>query len=325
MADRVVIGYLTQFGRHYNFEYFCETMKMVKNKEFITTLVLTHEIQLVDFFEAVIKKTRVHNVLVALVSDAPHNYMNKINCFVNYALENNIKYTIKIDNDIYFNPGVLDYMYENRHMVEDPHSTKNMCISPNLSSGIPSCDIFNKDFFTKDEQAEMTELFRTHEFGFWCINDYSFLKDAVHDGWDINKYYTALNLSDIYYKGVHPVRMNNAIMKRQNEIVLNHLEELFKEQKYYTYSFEFDPYQCNSFFMISSKIYRELIDDKSLFVDSYDEVPINKFCVKNKWKKIYIGNSFTLHPWYNSYPEYLREEHNFFNEVMKVKASVREM
>jgi hypothetical protein len=322
MSDRVAIGYLAQANRHYNFEHFCETMKKVQNREFITTIILLHEPQAVGFFQDVISKTGTDNMLVALVSDVPHNYLNKINYVLQWAIENNYKYTIKLDNDIYFNPAVLDYMYENRHLIADPYTTKTMCLAPNFSTGIPTCDKFMKDFFTPDEQAEMSSMFSKHNFGPLWDGDYSFLKSVVEDGWDAEKYYKALNTSDIVWKGYHPVRINNDIQKRHNEIVMSHAKELFTAQNYYTYKFDFDIYHCNGFFMIPTQIYKTIIDDKSLFADIFEELPQNRFCTRNGWGKVYIGNSFTLHPWYNSYPNHLQEEYQTFQQLMKVKDSM---
>jgi hypothetical protein len=70
--------------------------------------------------------------------------------------------------------------------------------------------------------------------------------------------------------------------------------------------------------MIKTDTYKKIVTDPSLFVDGFEEVALNKYCVRENMKKLYIGNSFTIHPWYNSYPEYLHAEHSLFTALMNI-------
>tara|TARA_Y100001968_G_C19273441_1_gene675450 strand:- start:244 stop:486 length:243 start_codon:yes stop_codon:yes gene_type:complete len=51
--------------------------------------------------------------------------------------------------------------------------------------------------------------------------------------------------------------------------------------------------------MIMTSTYKKIIEDISLFIDSFDEVPINKYRKINNLNILYIENSFGIHPSYN--------------------------
>ena len=315
MCDSVLVGYLADSHRFFNFGFFCDTICRVKNRNAFKIVVLVHEHFMVERVNTSLNEKKMEGIDVVYVPD-PNNYINKIKRIISLAKENDCKFSIKLDNDILFHPSILDYMYEKRHLIDDPYTSKNLCISPNLTTGIPTCDYFMKDFFTASEREEMNAEFANHNFGEVWGFDYSFL-NKLKGSWDTEKYYTEINNSPIYYKGIHPVRVNNSIMAKFNEIVLRHVDEFAKEHDYYTYSPPFEVYLCNSFFMIKTNVYETLVYDQSLYVDPFDEVPLNKFCTKEGMKKVYIGNSFTFHPWYNSYPNHVNAERETYEYIMR--------
>ena len=316
MEDRVVIGYTASANRFYNFDAFCKNFNNVKSKDSFHLLVMVHEPDFVSQFNMVLNSNHVSNASVHYLPDSPnsHNYLNKIRFLVKWASDNKYKYTIKLDNDIFFHSSVLDYMFDNRELVADPWNTKVMSLAPTLSTGIPGCDYFMKDFFTPDEISEMNELFRQHTFGELWGFDYSFL-NSLRDKWDVDRYRQALIDSPIYYKGIHPVRVNNAIQKRFNEIVLNHKDKLHTPNEYYLYQVTPDVYHCNGFVMTLTEVYKNFVEDASLYVDPFEEVPFNRYCVNNGWNKMYVGNAFVLHNWYNTYPNHHYEEYIMFNKL----------
>jgi hypothetical protein len=54
--------------------------------------------------------------------------------------------------------------------------------------------------------------------------------------------------------------------------------------------------------------------DKSLYVDQFDEVPVNKYCKLNNLNSVFVMNSFTIHPIYNSIPKCNVIEEKFFKD-----------
>ena len=309
----LVIGYLVSSSRFFTFKNFCKSIKNIKNKIHIYILVLSHDEYMIQNYNNVIENVGLDNITVCNVPNE-NNYMLKIKKLIAFSQENNVKFTIKLDDDIIFHPSIIDYMYENRELIDN---TNNLTLSPNLSTGIPTCDNFMKDFFTKEEQDEMKEMFKKHIFGkIWNV-DYSFLNYPKEE-WDSKLYHDTINAKeDVYYKGIHPLRVNNDIMKRYNEILLAHISEFSKKQVYYIYKYENDSYLCNSFFIIKTDSYFKVINHDPSYVDSYDEVRLNKYCVHQNMRKLYIGNSFTIHPWYNSYPNHQHMEQVMFDIVMQ--------
>jgi hypothetical protein len=61
-----------------------------------------------------------------------------------------------------------------------------------------------------------------------------------------------------------------------------------------------DRYLCNSFFCINYKNYKKIINDDTLFVDLFDEVPINGYAQKNQLNFCFLKNSLGIHIIYNS-------------------------
>ena len=309
----LVIGYLSGSQRFFTFTNFCKSIKNLKNKKDIHVLVLAHEEYMIQNYKNIIESIGLDNITVYNVPNE-NNYMLKINKLVNFSQENNAKFTIKLDDDIIFHPSIIDYMYENRELIDN---TNNLILSPNLSTGIPTCDNFMKDFFTKEEQDEMKTMFKNHIFGNMWDCDYTFLNYPKEE-WNSKLYHNIINTKDdVFCKGIHPLRVNNHIMKRYNEILLTHISEFNKKQVYYTYNYENDSYLCNSFFMIKTETYFKIVNDISLFVDPFDEIPVNKYCVRENMTKLYIGNSFTIHPWYNSYPNHHDMQKIMFDFVMQ--------
>jgi hypothetical protein len=175
-----------------------------------------------------------------------------------------------------------------------------------------------KDFFTDDEQKEMNEMFRNNVFGDYVGHNYSFLNYPKNE-WNPAILNDTLNNSHASHKGIHPIRVNNEIMNHFNTILLKHSSAFLKPQKYYIYEHDGDRYMCDGFFMIRTNNYRRIVDDDSLFFpdEDCDEIPVNRYSAQENLKKICIGNSFTIHPYYNSNPMYLQLEYTLFTELTK--------
>ena len=71
------------------------------------------------------------------------------------------------------------------------------------------------------------------------------------------------------------------------------------------------PYLCNSVFCIRTDIYETIINDKSLYVDDFDEVPLNKYAWNNSTTHLFVKNGFGIHMCYNTIPNNIAYEVNF--------------
>jgi hypothetical protein len=60
------------------------------------------------------------------------------------------------------------------------------------------------------------------------------------------------------------------------------------------------PYFCNSFYFIKTSTWKKIINNKSLFRDPYDEVPLNIYRESNDLNMVFVRNGFCLHMAYNT-------------------------
>lgn len=297
-------------GRLYNLERMCKVLNKIKNKDAVTLVVLTHEEVVIHSARNMLERFyKGGKSLVLSVPNDGGNYANKIRAITQFALENGHEFCVKLDGDHILHESIVDYLCENTNLLTDDVA----CVYVGSSNNVPTCERFIKDFFTSDETKELYDLFSKHKHGEVWGFDYNFLDS---DGpWDFAEYQRKLIDSGYMYQGIHPVRVNNAIMKRYNEIVMKHIDNVNKAHEYYTYELDYRTYACNGFFMIKATTWRDAFNDPSLYGDGVDEVPLNRYCTKNKKRKLFIGNSFTIHPYYNSYPDHAAEEKRMFDSI----------
>ena len=79
-------------------------------------------------------------------------------------------------------------------------------------------------------------------------------------------------------------------------------------------------YLCNSIFIIDVNNYDKLVHNAELYVDPFDEVPVNKYCKLNNMKGVIVRNSFSVHPIYNTIPNFANMERKFHEEFMRQNA-----
>jgi len=51
--------------------------------------------------------------------------------------------------------------------------------------------------------------------------------------------------------------------------------------------------------MIKTNTWKKIVYDQSLFVDRFDEVPLNRYRLNNNLNMIFIENAYGVHPSYN--------------------------
>jgi len=209
-----------------------------------------------------------------------------------------------------FFENVLDKLPDNyfdliicNDVIEHMADPSNFLLSVNLSTGIPSWQGFAKVFMTNAElnkvKAEMALTNIPHDL--WGM-DYSTLNDYIQQmpNWDEEGYWNAVNKIDCHYKGVHPVRLNIEIVKFINNLVVARYTSFQEREVSQVHVAEQGKYLCNSFFCMPYARYQEVFSDISLYVDVFDEVPVNRYAVKNQLKFCYVQNSMAIHILYNS-------------------------
>jgi|688.fasta_scaffold567807_1 hypothetical protein len=308
----ICIGYLTDNRRTYTFEKFIYFLNKVEQKEKIHLLLLINNISS-DFFDHIIKAnlTNVNYTILSFPNE--NNYINKIKTFINFTQKNNMKYCMKFDNDLIVNNYTFDFMIENVALLENK---ENLFITPTLSSGIPTTDYFIEDFFNVDEKDHLHNLFlkttmpnNLWGFNYDSLNDYT-IKDTK---WDAEKFINKLNELNYFYKGIHPIRINKEAIEYMNTVILKYKHKIHEKQDYKIQINKNFSYLCNSIFLIDVNNYEKLVNDQALYVDPFDEVPVNKFCQLHNLNGIFIRNSFSIHPIYNTIPNHHIHEKQFYD------------
>ena len=316
MSATVCIGYLTDDRRRYTFDTFLMFLNKLQNKEKIHLLLLING-PYPEFFENAIKSNIQGINYTIQFFDDDNNYIRKIKRFIEFTKENNIQYCMKFDNDLIINNYIIDFMVDNIHLLENK---KNLYITPCLSSGIPTTDYFIEDFFNDNEKKNIHKLFLNtcmpnELWGF----DYSPLNVHTIDAneWNITNFTNKLNELDYFYKGIHPIRINKECIEYMNEVLMKYRNKIYDRQDYKIQMNDNPTYLCNSVFIIDVNNYEALVNNTDLYVDPYDEVPVNKFCKMNNCTGIIIRNSFSIHPIYNTIPYHSVFEYKFYEEFMR--------
>lgn len=224
------------------------------------------------------------------------HYMSK----VERAVEISKEYSVSLDEDVFINNHIWDFLIENRNEL-DREDVLLMC--PLLSTGLPMVDWFVEQFFDDDTISYIHNLFKNIKFeprsyappGCEVLNKCTMEADE----WDYENFYSEVHKMDTYYKGIHPVRFSGDIQEKLLLQVLNNKRKLFEKFDYSIFSGKDRPYFCNNMFMMKTENWRKFVFDTTLFVDRFEEVPLNRFRDMYDLDMLYINNAFGVHPAYN--------------------------
>ncbi len=223
-----------------------------------------------------------------------YNYMDKIN----YALSQDTKYSVKLDEDCFIGNHVWDYMIENVDCLE---SEDNLLLAPLLSNNIPLVDQFIESFVSDEsikKQIYNYFLKRDMPNGLWGV-DYSPLNKYTlqADFWNPSAFYEGVNEINHYYKGIHPIRICAEAQIILNEYIVNNFDKITSRQNYSIQEFNC-PYYTNSVFVIKTDDWRKIVSMPAY--DAFDEVSLNVFKQIYNKKVFYVKNGFSLHLTYNT-------------------------
>jgi len=309
---KLVLFYLTNDSRHYTFPHFVNLLNSSKKKDEWTLLVLTHSND-IEFYSEEINKYSFSSKIVNIPEN--DNYMNKVRYAINFAEENNSKYMMKCDNDIFLTSKVLDYMIDNLSILDG--NSEFLTLGPSLSSGIPGVEYFMNQFLSDTEQSTLKEYFLKTNFYDRDDVNYNILNVHTLDSkeWYKERFFNTVKAIPHHYKGIHPIRINYEAIDYLNTCILKNKEKFFSTEPSSLILNDNSPYLCNSVFCIRTDIYKTIIYDSSLFVDPFDEVPLNIYAWQKYMKHCFVKNGLAIHilyNWYNNYQEY---EENFVKDL----------
>jgi hypothetical protein len=133
--------------------------------------------------------------------------------------------------------------------------------------------------------------------------------------WDGNAFFNKIWELPHHYKGVHPIRMNMNAIDYLNTCILNNKQKVFTSIPTSLITDDRAPYLCDSIFCIRTDTYKTIINDQSLFVDPFDEVPLNKYANMHNMNHVFVENGFAIHMLYNWYDNIRQYEYDYCQKL----------
>lgn len=222
------------------------------------------------------------------------NYLKKIH----FAVNQNHEYSIKHDEDCFLTSESWDRLFDMAKLMDD----SVVCSTGVISNGIPTVDMFLENH-TPEIKEDLFNDFCKIKLGTHGP-DYSSLNEDYQE-WNPLYFYEKVKRFDHHYKGIHPVRVSLDCVKKINNYILNNFKEvmspkqsgIIKDNSKY-------PYFCNGVMLIKTKEWKTIVEDQNLYVDAFDEVPLNKYRDIHG-KNILIDSGIPiLHTMYNWTPDW---------------------
>ena len=255
---------------------------------------------------SLMRKYLPNNHTIVTGFDRGNNYIQKIW----FASNQPHDFLVKLDEDCMMTSESWDKFF----LLIESMSDEDLVCTGAINNGIPTCDIFIKNFIP-EAQNELNEMFSKTRYGNMGFVDYTSLN---HDGpWNSDDFWNRVDSINHHFKGIHPVRLNFAAAFKINEyILLNpkrsmspiNSEIIVDNSKY--------PYFCNSLCGAKTKDYKTIIERQDLFVDPFEEVPLNKYR-KETGRNLVIDTGIPmLHTMYNWCPDQ-NYETNLINKLIE--------
>jgi hypothetical protein len=238
---------------------------------------------------------RLDGIETNIVSfNSGYNYMPK----VEYALSQDTKYSVKLDEDCFVGNHVWDYMIENADILE---SDDNLVLAPILSNNIPLVDQFIESFVTDQsvkDQIYSHFLKRDMPNGLWGV-DYSPLNayTVQASSWNPSAFYEGVSKINHYYKGIHPIRICAEAQIILNNYIMDNFHKITDKHDYSIEEF-ISPYHTPGAILIKTEDWKKVVMTPGS--DGFDEVPFNNFKNAYNKKTFYIKNGFAIHLTYNT-------------------------
>jgi len=226
------------------------------------------------------------------------NYMKKIL----FAISKNHEYSIKHDEDCF----LVSESWDRLFLMADQMGDEDLCATGVISNGIPTVDLFIENH-TPDIKEELFNDFCNIKLAVYGP-DYSSLNET-YNSWDPKYYYSKVKTFPHHYKGIHPVRVSLDAVKKINNYILNNFKEVMSpKQCSIIRDNETYPYFCNGVMLIRTSEWKTIVEDISLYVDGFDEVPLNKYRDKTKKNLVIDCGIPILHTMYNWTPDWEYEK-----------------
>jgi hypothetical protein len=221
-----------------------------------------------------------------------NNYLAKLQWFMNHSDE----YCIKLDEDIILSNHLWDYIIENVDILNKEPNL--LALTPVVNIGVPSVDLFIKDFCTEEEKKEIHKIFLNTdihktagirwELNFEELNQYTINTTE----WNFQKFHEHVSHLETEKKGIHPIRFNFDAQMFMYNCVLNNIPKFLSLQNYYIDKYPYC-YLCNDMSIILTENLHKIHHEFPFVL--YDEIQMNLYKQKYKLDYGFIRNGFALH------------------------------
>jgi hypothetical protein len=249
------------------------------------------------------------------------NYLDRIN----NAHKTDCTYSCKIDDDVLISRHVWDFIIENLESINDDHPI----IAPILTNGMPSVDLFIRDFLSSEDLKIAHSLLLSGRIqeNLWGL-DYSKINEKLKsmEVWDPIEYWKFVSRVDTKWhinqvpfsyfivRGVHPARFSSDFNIFICEKIFENLDKFFGKNDYSFETFK-TPYFTNNMFVSTTKYW---IDTLALAHDGWDEGQLSLKMLIDNSSVLYVKNGFGIHMAYGMTDNQMLIEKTYIENILKI-------
>lgn len=224
------------------------------------------------------------------------NYMSKIEM----ASISPLEYSISLDEDVILSTEAWNGLIESTNFLD---SSNILLISPLISIEVGSIDLFIETLCGRN--LELEQLYLEVDFtdvgNKWGVDFTRLNKHTIESScWNYEEFYKEVEGIPHYYKGIHPIRVSEQAQSKVVDLILDNYEQFTKSELNKSIHILNRPYFTNHVYLIKTKVWRDILNDISLFKDKFDEVPLNLYRRKHNLNIAILSNKFGLHASYNT-------------------------
>lgn len=209
-------------------------------------------------------------------------------------------FIMKCDEDIFMTSATWA-AFITRSLEADWTNTK--VVSPIVSSGIPSYELFLAHYGSPSLVGEMEQILATVQIpgDLWGA-DYRKLEGIYRDD-GAEAFFRVVKRLNHPYKGIHPLRLSEEGQRRLVRFCIDEQNWRRPDLDLGWVEIAVSPYFCNSAFISTTSFYREAVEGMAsgrFFSDGFDEVALNQALDLDGRKILFDAACVAIHPSYNS-------------------------
>jgi len=269
------------------------SLNKCKNKDKFKVFLLTQS-NGVDYCNDLCEQYKLNSEVVEF--SYHNNFMEKVKFLINSD-----KYSIRMDEDLFINHHIIDYMIDNIKMLDDV-----LLMAPTFITGVPTFDIFYEDYKNLDifnninnilQNTIVTETANSINPDRVSYGEYQKTKSFFNLK-DNEKLFEEIGKIDYHYRGFHPIRINDSAHNQLIDYVIN-TNLLFEKHDYNikTYKYNRYPYYCNHIHFIKNEKWKAAIEE---FGHGFDEVSLNEYRKHYNLDYTFVHHGLCVHFMYSN-------------------------